>query len=325
MSERKRARELNESQVTDLLRGRILSGIHNGHLNAGDRVHTYREVSQETGLDLRAVARIYGSLEREGLVEVRGRQGVFIAPQERIGGRVLQETARWLVGVLRDAWTRQIQLPHFPDFVRECISTVEVSCACIESTEDQLDTICHELRRDFGLRSDAVHADRLVEFRTGVAMPDRIPDELRTADFLVTTAFHAAVVRQIARALDKPLIVVRLNPDIVRALESRLAVGDLTVICVDPRFLERIRLVVGGEHAERVRGILASDTEAIQHLDPGTPVLISQAARSRLGDIIPSAISAGTPALARDSAEELAEVLVRSNLEAMRERPRSVT
>lgn len=321
MSERKRAREWNEVQVRDLLRGRILSGIHNGLLDAGDRAPTYREMAEESGLDLRAVARIYASLEREGLVEVRGRQGVFIAPQERIGGRVLQETARWLVGVLRDAWTRQLRLPEFPEFVRECISTVEVSCACVESTEDQLDTICTELRRDFGLRSAAVHADRLVPIQAGTEVVERIPDELRSADMLVTTAFHAAATRSIARSLGKPLVVVRLNPEIVRDLQRCLSAGTLTVICIDPRFLERLRLVVGGEHAERIRGLLVSDRAAIQSLDPRTPVLISHAARSRLGHLDFPDLLHNTPVLARESAEELAEVLVRFNLQAMGEQP----
>lgn len=324
MSKRKRARELNEREVRDLLRARILSGIHSGNLDGGDRAPTYREIAAETGLDLRGVSRVYAALEREGLVEVRGRQGVFVARQERIGGRVLQETARWLVGVLREAWTRQIHLPDFPDFVRECISSAEVSCVCIESTEDQLDTICHELRRDFGFRSAPMHADRLVPLQAGAAGLERIPDELRSADFLVTTAFHAAAVGQIARALEKPVVVVRLNREIVLALERRLASEEMTVICVDPRFLERVRLVVGGEHAERIRGVLASDEDAIKRLDPRVPVLISHAARQRLGDAAPPTILPGTPALARESAAELAEVLVRFNLEALAARSRSV-
>lgn len=319
MSERKRARERNESRATELLRGRILSGIHNGHLDAGDRAPTYREAAAETGLDLRAVARVYATLEREGLVEVRGRQGVFIAPQERIGGRVLQETARWMVGVLREAWTRQIHLPDYPEFVRQCVANTEVSCACIESTEDQLHTLCNELRRDFGFRTEPVHADRLAPVLTGGSAFERIPAELRSASFLVATAFHAAAARSLARSLEKPLIVVRLNPELVRDLERRLAAGELTVICVDPRFLERIRLVVGGEYAERIRGVLASDRQAIDRLDPGTPVLISQAARARLGEIdLPSPFPS-SPVLARDSAEELTELLVRFNLEALRE------
>lgn len=319
MSERKRAREWNESQVRDLVRGRILSGIHNGHLDAGGRAPSYREIASETGLDLRAVARIYAALEREGLVQVRGRQGVFIAPQERIGGRVLQETARWLVGVLRDAWTRQIPIPDLPEFVRECSSRAAVSCACIESTEDQLHTLCTELRRDFGFLSEPLHADRLVPMRAGYEAPHRIPDELRRADLLVTTAFHAAALRPIAHALDKPMIVVRLNAAIVRDLERRLRVGELVVICVDPRFLERLRLVVGGEHADRIRGILATDTGAIACIDPDAPVLISHAARARLpGFTHPGTLPKG-PVLARQSASELAEFLVRFNLEAMRE------
>lgn len=101
MSERKRTRQRNEAQVLDLLRRRVLSGIHSGHLNAGDRAPTYREVADETGLDLRAVARIYDALERKGLLEVRGRQGVFIAQQERLGGRVLEET---MEAIRRKRW-----------------------------------------------------------------------------------------------------------------------------------------------------------------------------------------------------------------------------
>ena len=319
MSQRKRAREWTERQVTDLLRGRILSGIHGGHLEAGDRLSTYREISKETGLDLRAVARVYGALAGEGLVEIRGKTGVFVAPQERLGGRVLEETARWMVGVLRDAWTRQIQLPHVPDFVRECIATVEVTCACIESTEDQIQSICSELHRDFGFRSLPVHADRLTPIQVGSTLHERFPAEVREADILVTTAFHASAIRPLADALEKPLMVVRLDPNIVRQLERIVEQGELTVVCVDPRFLERVRLVIGGEHGERIRGVLVDDGDAIRALNRETPTLVSHAARERLGDLdLPSVIPTGR-VLSPDSAEDLAELLIRFNAEAMKE------
>jgi DNA-binding transcriptional regulator YhcF (GntR family) len=309
MSQRKRAREWSERQATELIRGRILKGIHSGHLNAGDRLPTYREVGEETGLDLRAVTRVYGVLAGEGLVEIRGRTGVYVAPQERLGGRVLEETARWVVRVLCEAWVRRIHLPEFPEFLRKCISAVEVRSVCIESTVDQLERMCTELHADFGLRTVPVHADRL----------SRIPGELREADLLVTTAFHAAAVRPIAEALEKPLVVVRLNPDMVRQVEKHLAEGELTVICVDPRFLERVRLVIGGEHADRIRGVLADDEEAVRNLDRRQPVLISGAARERLPGLdLPSILPPG-PVISRESAEELAELLVRFNVEAMRD------
>lgn len=321
MSQRKRTREWSEKQATELMRGRILKGIHSGQLDTGDRLPTYREVSEETGLDLRAVTRVYRVLASEGLVEIRGRTGVYVAPQERLGGRVLAETARWVIGVLREVWIRQIHLPDFPEFLRKCIATAEVRCVCIESTVDQLERICTELHQDFGFRAISIHADRLAPIRSGNGTSrERVPRELGEAHFLVTTAFHAAAVRPMAQALEKPLAVVRLTPDLVREVEKHLAGGGLTVICVDPRFLERVRLTVGGEHGDRIRGVLAQDEEAIRHLDRSKPVLITHAARERLPELdLPSIIPPG-PILSRESAEELAELLVRFNLEAMREK-----
>lgn len=319
MSLRKRARELNERQVADLLRGRILSGIHSGHMAPGDRLPTYREVSDETGLDLRAVTRVYQVLQRDGLVEVRGRAGVFVAPQGRVGGRVLAETARWFVGVLREAWIRRIRLPDFPEFARQCISGVEVRCACLESTEDQLQTICTELHRDFGIRSHPVRIDRLGSFQNTNGLPENVPAELRDADFLVTTAFHSAVGSDIARILEKPLVVIRLNPDFVRDIERRLDAGALTVLCVDPRYLERMRLVFGGEHAGRIRGVLASDAEAVQRLPVDVPVHVTNAALERLAGtpLPPVLFPQDRRAMSRESADDLAEILVRINIEAM--------
>ena len=60
-----------EERLTNLVRDRVIAGIHTGRLNVGDRLPSYREISDETGADLRAVARAYGVLEAEALVEVR--------------------------------------------------------------------------------------------------------------------------------------------------------------------------------------------------------------------------------------------------------------
>lgn len=319
MNQRKRARIWTEKQTIDLLRGRVLSGIHGGHLEAGDRLASYREVAEETGLDLRAVTRVYAQLQEEGLLAVRGRQGVFVVAQERIGGKVLEETARWMVGVLRDAWTRRIRLPDFPEFARNCISAREVRCACVESTEDQLDTLCAELQQDFGFRTLALHADRLVPLQSEGLTRNRFPPELEEADLIVTTAFHAAALRDIAGALEKPLVVIRLNPDIVRELERRLAVSQVTVICVDPRFLQRIRQVVGPELAGRIRGVLADDERSIRRLDRSSPVLVSHSARERLRPTDLPSLFPGTAVLSPESAEELTEVLLRFNLDATKQ------
>lgn len=108
-----------------------------------------------------------------------------------------------------------------------------------------------------------------------------------------------------------------MNPDIVRQIERVLAERELTVIVLDPRVLERLRLLVGPEKATHLRGVLASDRETIARLDPTQPILISRPARERLEDIaLPPQLAPG-PVISPDSIEELIAALIRLNLEAM--------
>jgi DNA-binding FadR family transcriptional regulator len=83
VSLRRRTKERRETEVLD----RLL-GVRNG-------------------LDLRAAGRVMSALEREGLVEISGRQGVFVVGKEPTGG-FLPEGPRWMVDVLKSAWSRGI-------------------------------------------------------------------------------------------------------------------------------------------------------------------------------------------------------------------------
>ncbi|MET0399044.1 MAG: GntR family transcriptional regulator [Longimicrobiaceae bacterium] len=312
-------RAWTDRRLADLLRGRILGGIHTGRLDTGDRLPSYRDVTEETGADLRAIARAYGVLEAEGLVEVRGRSGVFVATQERIGGRVLAETARWVAGVLGQARTRRIRVPDLPEFVRECTASARVRCAFVESTADQIESFCAELRDDYGFEALAVHADRFTPVATGAEILPRIPEEVRTAHIIATTAFHAAEMRLVAQQLGKPLVVVRLNRTFARELQRVAAEEEIAVVCVDPRFVERVRLVAGRVYADRIHGVLAYDPDAVARIDSSRPVLVSQAARAVLRDLKLPPSCPDEPMISPGSADELAELLIRFNLEAMRE------
>lgn len=321
MTLRQRERTAAEREALERVRGRIISGIHAGHLDPGDRLPSYRQLADETGVDLRAVGRIYIALQQEGLVEVRGRTGAYVAAQERIGGRVLAETARWAMIVLRESWSRRIPVPELPEFLHRCISTVTLRCMCIDSTEDQLASLCTELHRDFGLDTAPLHFDRVAAISADPATHE-IPDELRKADLLATSTFHAAVMRRIATRLDVPLIVIRLDADFTRAIERHIEHSELAVICVDPRFAERVRVVFGGEHPQRIRPVLISDREAIARLEPARPILVSRLARQKLSGVTlpPELLPVNAPIIAPDSAAELIEVILRLNLEAMRHR-----
>ena len=85
---------------TRRLRDRILSGLHLGHLQPGDRLPSIRQVAAESGEDARAISRAYRQLEAEGLVEIRTRSGIYVAPQAHLGGDVLEESAQWVALVV---------------------------------------------------------------------------------------------------------------------------------------------------------------------------------------------------------------------------------
>lgn len=317
---RKREREAAERQVLARVRGRILSGLHAGHLNPGDRLSSYRQLSAQTSLDLRAVGRIYKALAEEGYVEVRGKAGVYVASQERIGGQVLAETARWTVSVFQNGLSRRIAVPRLPEFMRRCVATARLRCACVESTEDQLVSMCTELHDDFGLATSPIHIDSLLAAGKAARSAGGAA-RVRDAHLLVTTAFHAAAVRRVADDLEKPLVLIRLDPDLTVAVERRLEERALTVICLDPRFIERLRDVFGGAHPDRILPVLASERQKIGRLDPHEPVLVSRAARRTLKGVRlpPSLLPPSAPVVSLESARDLIEVIIRLNLEAMRD------
>ncbi|MBW3570951.1 MAG: GntR family transcriptional regulator [Gemmatimonadetes bacterium] len=315
---RRRERQAAELRALERLRGRIVTAIHTGHLNPGDRLPSYRTVAEESGLDLRAAARVYAALQDEGLVEVRGRSGVVVAPQERIGGRVLAETARWAVGVFAAGWRRRIPVPKLSEFLERCVETIRVRAACVESIEDVRLALCDEVRTQLGIDTSPVPLAALVEEGAG-ARPDRLLSELRDADLLVTTTFHVAALRPIATRLGRPLVGVRLDPDLVLRVKRELAQGGIVVVCVDPSFEKRLAEVVGEALAGGIRLAVLRPDGTIPPHPPGLPILLTRAAAGKLGQNRPDTPFPEWPVLATDSAEELIELLLRLNLEAMRE------
>lgn len=309
--------------VTRRLRDYIVGRIHIGQFHSGDRLPSYRELSGGWGVDHRVIARAYAELEQEGLVEVRGRSGVYLAPQEKIAGEMLPETARWVAEeVLAEAWKRRIKIPELPEFIRRCTSSVRVRTACIASTEDHRHLLCTELETWFGFDPHPIAAadlERSVRISSGgvpVVDMDALPREVRSADLLVTFSFLASEVRAVAEVLQTPYAVLTLHPAGLETIRNYLARGPLTLVCVDPGLGERLKDVMPGEYASRVRVVLASDRTAVDQLDPTQgPLLVSTAARAELRRDVPS-ILRDLPALSQESAADLSHLLIRMNLEA---------
>jgi DNA-binding transcriptional regulator YhcF (GntR family) len=299
-----------EPELIELLRDRVVGGLHRGTLRGGDRLPGVRETARETGLDARIVARAFRELEAEGLVEVRGRSGVYVAPQERRDGEMLPETTRWMAGVVVETWRRMIHIPDLPDFVRRCTGAVRVRCALVESVEDAARAYSVELGSGLGFDVHAISLDPGLAQGSG----DWLPGVIEDADLVVTTSFYARAVRGAAERLRKPVVMLTTHPEFEAAVRRRLEAGRLAVVAADPRFGERIRTIYGeGRDDDRIHVILADDPEAVAELDPAEPVLLTRAAHERLGDVELTLLFPHAPSFSPQSARELAEILIRLN------------
>jgi hypothetical protein len=139
--------------------------------------------------------------------------------------------------------------------------------------------------------------------------------EVRDADILTTTILLAPQARVIAESLSKPLIVARVNPGHLRTMERRVHGNSLTVVCADRRFGERVCSLWGGAYRERVQVVLADDRESVEALDPEEPVLLTRAARERLGSVPFRLLVPHSPAFSLDFARNLSRVLIRLHLQ----------
>ena len=304
------------SEITGNIRGRIVAEMHLGHIRGGDRLPGVRDLARELGADHRAVAHAYRALEREGLVEVRGRTGVFVSQQRRLGGEMPGETAEWLAEVLTEARRRRVGIPQFPGFVRRSTASVPLRAACVESNEDTSAALCTELEEEFGFEAVPLHADRFPSPRPRASAAS-VPEELADVHVVVTTGFHAHAVRPAAELHRKPVTVVTLNDEMARIVERRLQAGrPLTVIMVDLAFAERLRaLYARVASPDLIRPVSARDAAAIARLDRTEPVLATRAARRVLPDLDVPLLLPRFPSISLESTRELAALIIRQNLE----------
>lgn len=290
-----------------------MSDLHMGRLGPGDRLPSIRQVARERGADHRAVARAYRELAEEGLVEIQGRSGVRVtgaAGSVGGGGGDAGERTRWLAGVIAESWSRRVTTGDLGRLLEACAGGARLRCACVESNRDQMLAYCAEIGQHSGMTMVPcyVAAD---PSRAGEAA--RLREELRAADVVVTTQYHAAVAREALERGGPPLVVLRINPDLAEAVRARLRGPGITVVAATAEFGERLRLMYADSipSRDRLRVVLAGDEAAVRRLDPEEPVLLTRAARELLPELSsPKLVFPHSPTIARDSVRELTEIIV---------------
>ena len=298
-------------QLIQQLRDHIIGELHVGHLKAGDRLPSIRDTARDLGKNARTVTAAYRALEKDGLVEVRGRSGVFVAAHQMVGEGASQEMARWVSGVLVEAWMRRTPVTDLPRLIRRATRSVTVRCGFVEVVEDSIVAFSHELMKDWGLEVRIIAPEELLEG----------DQKFADVDFFAATNFYAQSVHHVVARLGRPLVVLTVHARLQEAIRSRLE-DRLTVIAVDRRFEDRMRVAYAGErHRNNIRILLAEDVVAIRNIDPDEPVLLTRAASAKLGQLRLRNVLPYSPTLSVETATALAKLIVQRNHSAVEKQP----
>lgn len=299
-----------QDEIASTLRERVLAGLHFGTLRPGDRLPSVRALEAEMGADPRVVLAAYRRLEGEGLVELRPRSGIYVAPTSFVTGEMMPQTAEWIADVLVQGLGRGIPAAEFPERVRRCLETLRLRAACLECNQDQIAGLCTELKRDYGLET---HGREI-----GTLLDGEIPHPVRSADLLVTTSFHAAEVQQLGKRLSKPCIVVSLRPEYLAEVARLLSHGPVYFIVADERFATKLQRIFGpAAEAANLRPLLVKRDDLSQ-VPEDSPVYITRAARPLLDELeLPSRVMPAVRLFSADSARQLLTFIIQSNLAAV--------
>lgn len=283
--------------IAEAVRQRVMSGLSFGTLRPGQRLPSARVLARDFRADPRSVLAALRRLAAEGLIVRRPpSRAYYLAPCDGVGG-ITGAGEAWLAEVLLGALSRGVAVPRFADFVHRHVATLRLRAACLECNVDQQQWLCRELRESFGLETRAFE----------VADAEEQADELARADLLVTTAAHAAEIRELAARLDKSLVVASLREDLRDEIRRLLRAGPLYFIGTDPRFALKLRRDFAGiperDHLRTV--VLGRDDPAA--IPEGAPAYVMRTARDILGGL-PTQVRA-LPSLRAFSAETATAIL----------------
>lgn len=298
--------------IADVIRQRILSGLHIGTLRPGARLPSTRDIAEEFDVAPRTVMSAYRLLEAEGLVELRERSGIYVAPGESGQTAMLTQLAGWLVEVLLDARSREIPPIGFPERVRRCLETLRLRAVCVAGNADQSEQICYELQHDYGIEAEHLEPHALVA-------PDADAQRALTqADLIVSTAVHGTAAHHVARRLGKHAITVALRQDMMSDMTRQLADGPLYLIGSDSRFRAAAHAVFDPTgHGTNLRVLIVGEDD-LRGVPADSPVYVMGRAHRALGD---DELARRVPPIrrvfSRDMSRELLTFIVRANIAAM--------
>lgn len=259
--------------ILDRLRERIVSGIYFGLWRPGERLPSIREIAEAEGVDRKTAAAAYRRLEREGLVRVHPRSGVYLRVQRASEAATPLEKLyrRWLENTYARASALGLRTNTILRLVSSVAEIERLRVPVIEQDWPQAETIAAELRDRAGINTVAIPISAI----------NREDPAWTEAPFLVTTPYCRAALQAVENS--KPIVEATLATETVRELKECMREGELTVVVANDGIATRLRPFLeraqnGGGETITIASAedpshLANDTKRARmvFLWPGTP------------------------------------------------------
>ena len=260
--------------ILDRLRERIVSGIYFGLWRPGERLPSIREIAEAEGVDRKTAAAAYRRLEREGLVRVHPRSGVYLRVQRSTEAATPLEKLyrRWLENTYARASALGLRTNTILRLVTSVAEIERLRIPVVEQDWPQAETIAAELRERAGINTVAVPINC-------VNKEDAVWTD---APFVVTTPYCRASLVGVDST--KQVVEATLASETVRELKDCLREGEVTVVVANDGVASRLKpFLQRAANGNGTAGItiataddpahLANDTKSarIVFLWPGTP------------------------------------------------------
>ena len=294
---------LKQDSVTEFIKQRVVSGLHLGLLAPGERLPSVRELSAELKADPRVVVAACRRLEKEGLVVVRERSGIFVAPKK---SRTEAGPPDLIVDAFVDGFNHGVSPMELPDLMRRSLAPLSRRAMVLECNDDQLFSISGELRRDFGMD---VQTFDVTASTSGTRAVD-----FQSADVFITTGFHAADAQKLSERYGIPAIVVTMCTDLFAGVRQRLEKEPVYFVVTDPRFARKLQSIFVESNAAANLHVLVNGRDDLSSIPAGVATYVTQITRKALRDLpfvqrlIPEA-----HVFSPDSAREILSFLVKPN------------
>ncbi|MFP4623636.1 MAG: GntR family transcriptional regulator [Gemmatimonadota bacterium] len=283
------------SIVIDRLRDRIRLGRYFGRWSPGDRLPSVREVALLEAVDRKTAAAAYRRLQREGLVRVEPRSGVYLEAAGSADGRnpLRRLHRQWLESALTSAGELGLDADTVNRMFQGVAAVEKRRIPVVDPDPDHAALIAHELRERTGLDCAAARPEEL---------PARV-GPLHDPPFVIATP---AALNALGPLLQRvPVVILTLDGSLFDRVCEGAQDGEVMVI-VGSRSLEQelaraFERGLGNPGARVTVRRLASaaELEDIQRdgrrlvVWPGTPDWV----RQRLGEEareLPRLVSDGT-------------------------------